>query len=203
MSQNIELDALILRNLGDLDGTTRRIEALTEVIWRGLAEPVQEWASRQGWVAETADNAMWWIAHDRWRDPEADENFAAQFDFAYGEGDTGEQGPDEDYFELTRLFGAGLGRMGLRFEQGLLKPGRWRAFRASRPDLVQAVAEIAPIDGKGSCFLPFKLDVEAVVLALQEDDYSEAARPIIEALDRLHRGRAPFDRLIAAARESE
>lgn len=203
MSQNIELDALILRNLGDLDGAARRIEALSDVIWRGLGEPVQAWAARHGWVTQMEVDG--WAAPETWRDPEADDDdgFAAHFAFAYAGGDSGDHRSGEDYFELTRLFAAGHGRYGLRFEQGLRKPAKWKAFRSNRPDLVQAVAEVLPIDAKGAFFLSFKLNVEAVVLAMQEDDYSEAARPIIEALERLERGRPTFDRMIAGMRENE
>jgi len=129
-----KLDALIVRNLGDLDAAAKRLAyGIERAVWKAIDDIVENWRARNGWLGAseaTADGPIW-LAAPEWQqaDSEADDDVLGYFALEVGPKDEEDSETGLDYFALTRLCRAGNGMYGFRFKKGdalVLKKASWK-----------------------------------------------------------------------------
>jgi len=201
-----ELDALIIRNLRDLEGASHRlVHKIEPRVAKAIDGIVKNWASREGWKGEfdfSSDGL--WLAPQNWSGKAAAPNgYLARYYLDYGSGDDGKGEPAEDYFWLTRLCCVGKGKMGFRWYFGneLTTKPKWK--KIIQEDANKRVESIGrkgfePEDS-GYFFTQIKVDAEQIALGAIDNSFDKALQPVRAALDRLLEAKPMFDELMQAA----
>lgn len=201
-----KLDALIIRNLRDVDLAAKRIDNEIEPrIAKALDDIVGSWAKRHRW-----DGAFGWeedvlrVMPPDWRSPDADEEkWFSYFKLYAGYGDDFSGEGDQDYFWLTRFCGVGNGKICFRWEYGdalgATKP-KWKRF--VQP-YVQSIRKVGfeYEDGSGLFFIPVRVDAEKLASVIEENNIEEALQPVRAALDRLLSAKPQFDGMLKDAKK--
>jgi len=195
---SVELDALILDNLGELTETAQRIEDLEKRVFAAVGEVSRAWAARNGWIGEFTfpgydyhEETQYWLAPAAWRIP--GEDVDADFWFI-----PGAWGPPPRYQSwLASLTGTGQGGVGFRLIQDYLTDRQW-AGRQRRE--IKSLSLAVPHDEDGF-FLAFTLDNAALAAAAWNGDFGKAMEPLIAALDRLPQLLPVLEGLIASVRQ--
>lgn len=198
--ENSSLDRLIIENIGDLDAGTRRLWEIEGLVADAIDTVKSDWAKKVGWEAGADDwaNDDCTVALPAWR-PSPEEWWAC-FELWYGDGD-GEPGTLTDSFWLTRLCGEGQGQIGFRFVQEEFGAVPWRKFLREKTTLLSGTRFI--LDDKPSFFLPFKVDKNALAIAVENEDIASALQPMRDALDYILEHHEKFDGLLAEMRGRE
>lgn len=192
-----ELDKLLILNIGDLDEGARRFELLQKRVAREIEALVQEWAMRQGWRSsqtwederDVAIAPAHWVTEDTW---------GAWFGFWYRSGDTGEWSDGHDYFWMTRLCAEGRGEIGFRFYQEEFPKTAWKKFLQAH---AAGFADTRFVfDDEPSLFLPVRVDKETLAKGAEEENFTEALRPLSDALDYIQSIIDRFETLLATMR---
>jgi hypothetical protein len=195
-----DLDALIIRNLGDLD-------AAADHLWRDLEPRIQtvivdfieKWAGKREWKGEYDWAQDIQIGPPDWK---TEEGWRGCFVLDAGPDDTWNDEPGEDCFWLSRLCQKGRGKLGFRWYPGILAtPGRWKKFVFEKGSLSGKekgfVYEIGKkgfaCEEKGRFFMEFKIDADKLIAAIQDDDFVTALQPMQDALDKLAAAKPEFD----------
>ena len=192
-----EVDALIVENLADLDAAVKHLTRIEGEVFSAIDKLVTRWAKDNGWKSNfnyLEEEA--WIAHSSWisKDGEDDE-FQARLWLDVGIGDTQEGEPNEDWYYLTRLCGAGVGQIGFRFSQEILKASKYKKMVKDVARLAQATAFTA--EEKGSFYMPIKLDITTLAAAIRNEAIGDALGPVRQALDNVASAKPAFDKIIA------
>jgi hypothetical protein len=198
MNKDPELDLLIISNLADLDATARQIEAIEQRVWTQIAERMEQWAERKGWLGSYETDSDIWIAPNEWK--QSDDDQLGWFAMGFGPGDSGNGLEGETYFHLARLAGVGGGRLCIWLGFDGIKRSAWRrAFRSAAEKGDTAGFAFDENDGLYfDCTPPTGSLAEAVA----EDDFDIAFALLDRALDTAHAGRLTFERLLKEARDS-
>jgi hypothetical protein len=180
-----DLDALIIRNLADLDAAVHRLVfEIQPQVEKEINDLGEKWAAKNGWqgVFGWYDDALW-VAPPNWDSGE--DGWRGKFFLDGGDGDTfGEKRwePEEDMFWLTRLCRKGRGQMGFRwyFDKGLaITPSRWKAFLRANPIFKESIAREGFVaEDKGWFFLKFEVDPDKLATSIQEGDVQAAFQPM-------------------------
>lgn len=190
-----QLDALIIRNIADLDATARRIGAIEARIFSEIGEKVENWANEQGWLSGPDPDEIW-CAPPEWKN---DEDYDAWFGFARGGTGARKGGQEDGLYELTRLLGVGPGFYGFRLEQRLLGKRDWKVLLYKQAENLQAHGFI--IENSGSAFMDVRIDAGLLAEGLEGDDLADALRPISDALDRLKGAEGLVNSLLSHAKD--
>ncbi|MER8784360.1 hypothetical protein [Mesorhizobium sp. M0244] len=196
MTDNAELDGLIVENLLDLDAAAKRIEVIGENIWESIIEHLDDWAKKQGWKgAFERDNP--WTAPQEWfleGQPEA------WFYPDKGPDDTGEGIGQEPYFWLSRYLGVAGGQLCLWFGQDSTGTRKWKPLAK---DHARVLAETDfHLSDSGNFYTVCNLDSKAVAAAIADGRLEEAMTPLLEALERADKAKTLFSTLLAKARKA-
>lgn len=193
----VELDALLVRHIGDLDSSVQRVGELEQSVGEAIDIVFVEWGRENDWIVKDGWEKNYCSVMPRaWR-REVDE-WPAFFELGYGSGEPVERAAGGDYFWLTRLCGAGQGQVGFRFGQDEFGKREWRKFIREYSDIVQGTNFI--LDDDPSFFLPLRVDIERLSVAIVNDDIVSALQPIKDALDHIAEHVAKFDALLSAMR---
>jgi len=204
-----ELDALIVRNLSDLDAAAKRLDQDIESrIGKVIDRIAEAWAREQGWEGKfDFEPTTLWVAPTEWRSTEgkaAAEAFLGFFELWTGFGDNFDTKAENDYFWLTRLCGAGRGKIGFRWAYGqslgAAKP-RWKKFVQPYVERIRKTA-FTYEEGSGLFFMPIRIEVEALAAAIVDDTIEEALQPFCKALNLLLTAKPEFDALLQSAKVS-
>lgn len=172
-----ELDALIVRNLDDLDAIGQRIEHIEAALWAALGELVKDWAKGSGWRADAEDDDVW-LAPPGWQQRGRDEFFV----LGWGPGDTGEGGLGEPWFDLTRLTGAGRGRLCLWLRWNEFNDPAWTGVAKGQIDVLKT-AGFTLTDKKLLPYIDCTPLAGAVAHGLADGDLRTAYAGVTRALD--------------------
>jgi hypothetical protein len=189
-----ELDKLLVQHIADLDEGARRLELLQSKIAEIIDDLCGTWISSAGWIRgdETwLDDVDTSLAPPHWVD--TDRNWLARFHLDYATGDDGDWSKGNDYFWLTRLCREGRGQMGFRFAQGEFGKTQWKKFLQKKDDRFAGTRFI--LDDQPSLFLPVKVDRDVLAKGAEEDDFTEALKPIVDALDYIRELAPRFDEM--------
>jgi hypothetical protein len=206
-----ELDALIVRNLDDLDAAAKRLELdIEKRVGKVIDQIAETWARKQGWEGKfDFDLTTLWVAPAEWRSIEGKaeaDAFLGFFELWTGFADDFDTNHENDYFWLTRLCGAGRGKIGFRWSYGrslgATKP-RWKRFLQEHREHLNQVRKTAFAyeEGSGLFFMPIRVEVEALAAAIIDNTIDEALKPFCIGLDRLLTAKPGFDALRQSAKE--
>lgn len=193
-----DLDALIVEHLADIDAASKQLDVINRELFGVMGTIAFNWAKKNGWIGEFEyfEDGLW-LAPPDWRVPgssKAANEVRAWFDIELGAGDTGNLEPEEDYFLTTRLCQVGLGQVGFRFKQDIIKKGAWNKTFKDQASTLSKTAFIA--DTTLSFFLPIRLDAVQLAQALRDKAPEDAMSPFKEALETLNTAKPQFDAII-------
>lgn len=204
-----EMDALIIKNLGDLDFAAQRLQYHIQTrVGKEIDDIVDEWVEKHGWEGEFE------YRHDKdirlapkdWKSPSGTEAEAVgfgHFELNAGAGDDWDQ-QQNDYFWLTRLCKARGGMIGFRWcrDEGIDATKRkWKDFAQQWADRIRKMGFI--IEESGLFFIPVQIDATVLAGAMIGDTSFEVAlRPLSDALDRLLTAKPEFDAMLKSAKKT-
>ncbi|MGR3761741.1 hypothetical protein ACUXV3_16675 [Roseobacteraceae bacterium NS-SX3] len=197
--QDNDIGAAIVRNIDLLESA---MSYATDTMDRLLGQEVGDILKRKrdkfGWSGdpvETFEDGFWlsppeWISED---DPDGNYDLFVEMDM------TEEANTWLAYF-------AGVNGLGvfLAPSSNTLSPAPFKRVLKSSPELMAEFASKGfHWDPEGKLTLPLEFSREALAMAFQEEDFSEALAPLEEALDLVFETRALFDQLAAKIRKDD
>lgn len=206
MTDTRKAGTLILENLAMFNEAVVLYENVIHVeILEELDNVIQHWAKESTWESQT----IWhtdmgspvWVAPSGWNASGENNEGSAKAWFALWY-------LDEDAtnsYIAADLCGVGQAEMGFWFEAHHPTFGGktlWNAFAKTIPnDMAKKIAEFGFTDqGKGTYFLPVKLQHKEMASAWDNEDYAECFKPIVSALETLKSSQSVFDDLLAKAK---
>lgn len=200
MQTNGELDALIVRNIADLEAAyLRATGAVDDRLWLEIARVAQDAAESAG-LQGRFDGQDWIlpIRPDAWASTDA----KAKPDFSF---DLGGVDPNE---EAETWIGAITGdnpagvSTGLVFVQNLLNHRPLQALYQRETKLMAQLGEAGfrRTDNGKRLYLPVRVDREKLAQAFADDIFDEALQPLADAITQLGRNLPLLDRLVRAIR---
>lgn len=201
-----EIDALIIRNLRDLDAAANYTRYKLETKIGGEINKIgNDWIEEHEWNGDCNwDHPGLWVAPANWKAAgaeEGDDKWLAKFWLHFGIGDDGHDGSGKDHFWLTRLCGDGTGMIALRWYQENIcsKKGKWKQFVQPWKDRICKTG-FAYEDGEGLFSIPVRVDAEQLASAIEQDNMSDALEPFVKALDKLLAAKPTFDKMLEEAK---
>jgi hypothetical protein len=208
MTDTTKLDALIVRNIADIEAAFNRVNNDMEtVLARETANIFHEKIGSLGWEGDSVDEFVdgnLWLAPIEWRlaDTASDE-FDLYINFGFHAGINDFEGTWLAHF-------AGINGAGLQLEltSDTMKRKDWQTL------LKREVGQkaIAALKAKGFATelknavpltLKVKFDQEELAKAFEEEDFTEALEPLSKAIDTIAGLRVVLDDLVTAIRALE
>jgi hypothetical protein len=209
-----DLDALIIRNLGDLDAASCHLmHKIQPRVEKAIDKFAENWASKHKWKGEFdfSEEGVW-IAPPDWQTEEKD--WLGTFWLDVGPNDSWDDKPGEDSFWLTRLCQKGRGVLGFRWyrEGGIpTTEAKWKKFvresgntdtpTGKKGFVYEIGAKGFACEDSGLFFTDFKIDADKLITAMQDDDFETALEPMQDALDRLAKAKPEFDKMFVPAKK--
>ena len=193
----MKLDRLIVENITDIDATSRRAVEIGEMVDGEICEVARKWASDNGFVANAEDDTLW-LSHPDWKTEDGDED---QYDYWFGFQYSSEYLSDsvEDQFMLTSLCKAGTDSMGFRLIQEVHAKRPWKKFLQSSGENFSGTRFV--IDDVPTIWLPVVVDRTLLATAVEEEQFEEALKPVIDALDEIKLRFELLNRILATVPE--
>ena len=198
MPADVELDALIVRNIGDIGAAMKHaIEHVGPLLWKKTGRAVTETVAGDGWSSfSDPDAEEVWFARENWllpdrADPEAD------FWLGLDERTSGEEEGEGSW--LAAFVGSGPNGSTMAFwvDQRIVGKAAWKRIVKGNADLVDTLRGFGfslDLDDDRRICLPFTLDREKLAVAFESDDFdvvmeqvTSILRRAIEALPHLER----------------
>lgn len=203
MQDTSELNALIVRHIGDLESAMKQAKSQIDgQLERATAQIIDEKRKEFEWTGEVnrSLDGEQWLAPEPWRTANKSDN---SFDlFLILHTDNG----IEDFAAETWLsYFIGLNGCELAFviETNALKVSRWKAFLRQQEDSIAELRDFGfTCDLKrGRLALPMGFNQEAIAQAVENEDVNEGLSPLGVALDRIVKARPILDKLVSKVRE--
>jgi hypothetical protein len=206
-----KLDALIVRNLSDLDAAARRLRYDIQArVGKAIDEIAEAWTKKHSWDGVFGfDKDTLKVAPRQWKvsNNQGDEEWLGWFELEAGLGDDwdSDDATDSlDFFWLTRLCGAGRGIVGFRWHCGTEALGttrpKWKKFIQGQIQRINKKTDFSYED-TGNFFRPIQVETEKLAAAVEGDAIDMALQPIRDALDRLLIAEAEFDAILKSAKK--
>ena len=203
MTDQPNLDALVIRHIADIEGGMRHAKEVIEPrLWEEAAEIVLTRIDDSTWYgfADAEDQAIW-IAKKAWLRPDASP-VDADFFILLDEG-ASENGHGENSW-LASFTGAGTdpATTVLSFSQDVLNDGPWKKLLKTHPQVVDAIiAKRFIYDVRaGSLSIPMVIDRETLATAFEDEEFGAAFEPLAQAVDTVIAAEAELDALVDLAR---
>jgi hypothetical protein len=208
-----KLDALIVRNLRDLDVATKRLWCDIESrMSKAIDEITENWAREHEWEGEFEWNKPEydvWLAPPTWKASASTDEWLGSFYFYAGFGDDFDFEEDNnlDVYWLTRLCHAGRGILCFRwtYDDGLgATKTKWKRFvNDAAGDWVNRIRKVGFTydEGTGLFFMPVRVEAETLAAAIEEDAVEGALKPSFQqALDKLLAAQPEFNAMLEGAK---
>lgn len=201
MTENDQLNALLVRNIGDIEAAVRHTaDVVDKRLWEEAADQVGDILDEAWFTKLNVDETEVLFAKLSWLDPEKpdqpnakiwlDERLETESDFTW----------------LAEFLAAGpkSGKVALFFDQNLITKAQWKKHLKERLDVIGKLNDNGFIyDGSdGALFLPVVLNRETLAKAFEKDDFTEALTPLSDALRAVVTSAELLDQLVAEAREA-
>jgi hypothetical protein len=208
-----KLDALIVRNLRDLDVATKRLWCdIQSRIGKTIDGIAESWAEKHKWKGKFEWDSELWLAPPEWKSPDSgdEDSWLGYFELDAGFGDDFDFDAENglDVYWLTRLCGAGHGMMCFRwvYGDGLgAKKPKWKKFvNDAAGNWVERVRKVGFTydEGSGLFFIPVRAEAETLATAIEEDAIESALElPFQQALDKLLAAKPEFDAMLERAKK--
>lgn len=190
-----ELNSALVENIADLEVIAHRLDSLGEMVDQTVNELTCAWAVENDWFAQ-CDEDGWRLSpeEDGWYNPANEDENGAYFEWAHFEE------VNEDNYFVTQLCQKGQDKVGIRFEQDLIKRKQWKKIVTEFSDLIADTGFVLE-ERKLSFFLPIKIDSEVLAAGLGDDDIEAGLRQYKDVLDQLLRAKPVFDKIISLLKE--
>jgi len=209
-----KLDALIVRNLRDLDLAAKRLYYDVETrVGKAIDGVTESWVNKHAWEGEFewGDHEYnLWLAPPSWKSSDSTEEdpWLGYFCLYTGFGDDFEDEAKLDGFWLTRLCGVGVGIICIRWTYGDglgAKKSKWKRFiNDAAGNWIERVrkAGFTYDEGSGFFLMPVRVEAETLAAAIEEDAVESALEPPFQqALDKLLAAKPEFDAMLEAAKK--
>lgn len=203
MTDTKKAGALILENLGMFNEAALLMEKIEKKVNEAFNNVVKSWAAEQRWDGEFTwggGDDYTWVAAPEWNLGDEQENdYRIKFMFDYME-DLGAS------YALAYMCGLAETRTGFMLELKTSAFGRggkrWKeAVRGQAEILSQLQAmDFDLADSRnGLLFLPVILSAEQLAVDWDNDDYSVALSPVVDALDKIKQALPLINKLVEIA----
>ena len=198
MPADIELDALIVRNIGDIGAAMKHaVEHIGPLLWKKTGRVVTETVAGDGWSSfSDVDAEEVWFAREDWllpdrSDPEAD------FWLGLDERTSGDEEGEGSW--LAAFVGSGPNGSTMAFwvDQRIVGKAAWKRIVKANADLVETLRGFGfslDLDDDRRICLPFTLDREKLAAAFENDEFEVVMEEVstvlhgaVEALPHLER----------------
>ena len=198
-----DIDILLIKHLADIDDGAKRMKVLEAKIASEMDAICNQWAKSKRWVNWSSwnDDELS-VTPRKWvnGDPNDEDNWNAGFSLDYGYNDTGKGVGEEDCFWLTRLCGAGRGKIGFRFWQKVVPKSGWKPVaRKHAPKLSKSHFIL---DEGTNFFFPVRVDSAALGEAVADGRIEEGLQTFEAALDHLVACHRMFDSIMRAGEKA-
>lgn len=186
MDMTESAQALIVRNIGDLESAFAFAEKIGEGIWESVQSMLRDRLEPIGWHVSDYDenDASIWFAPREWLVPDLEDPYADPcFTIESFDGPGGEY----DQTDLAKFLQAGANGSGIALwfssEAMTKKRYRQRLIGQDLPELSVLLTSGFEIDSQQWIRIPIRLDVEAVAQGAEDEDYASALKPLQAALN--------------------
>lgn len=195
--QDNDIGATIVRNIDLLESAmSYASETMDRLIGQEIGDILKRKRDKFGWNGDPVETVEdnFWLSSPEWiseGDPDGNYDLLVEMDM------TGEAVTWLAYF-------AGVADLGVHLEpsSNTLSRGPLKRVLKNNPELMAEFASRGfHWDPEGKLTLPVEFSREALAMAFEEEDFSEALAPLEEALDLVFEARALFDRLVAKIRK--
>ena len=196
MSEENKLNAMIVRNIDDIDAAySRATNEIETALTREVAAIFSEAAKSESWEGSDDDaslDELWLAPAEWWSEGQDDED--EEYDLFLTLGYDGKA----DLTWLATFLGSGDLRLGIFLDSNALTESRWRKLvRSLDPGLINklAAAGFSVDASKGFIALYVKIDKEALAKGFEDGDIAESLGPIADALAQAVKARPVLDEL--------
>jgi hypothetical protein len=199
MGDDSELNALIVRNIGDIEAAfDRATGAIDTRTWQAIADVAESAMScEDGWLGEFDINGDIVFYPEEWRDSEGKPECYFQIDEIKGEGKSGEGQSWLGDVVGESSHGA---YSALIFEQEIVK-GKALSNVANRTaNLRERLRQIGFQEKHKKLHLPFRIPKETLAQAFAEGNFDDAMVRLTEAIAKIIESRPTFDEMVATFR---
>jgi len=204
MTEASDLDALIVKHIGDLEAARRRIDEVVDPrLLREVSVIMENWAAGLGWVHKFEDDEQSIsVAPEDWikRDKDGKINWwFPWFELSSIDAD-GDLVSASHLAEFLALEDSSTCKA-LSFCQDVLGKKVWRNLLKKTAKEMQALRDLGfeVDDREGLVNFPVRLDLEVLKTSFEENDFEEALAPVSAALDRVRQAMPHFQLLALAA----
>ncbi|WP_374943455.1 hypothetical protein [Sphingomonas sp.] len=198
MTEQQGLDALVIRNIGDIAAAMKHAdEVLGPRVWTEAGKAVEKAGSNDTWYAEfDASIESVWLAKRTWLDGSADPD--ATFWLGLDEWTT--PGGDGENCWLATFTGTGENgaTLALWISQNMFSVARWKKLLKANGKLVEELLQHGfrfDEEDDRRLYLPVTIEPEALVKAFEEEDFDQAMQPLVQAVEIAINAGAELDRL--------
>jgi hypothetical protein len=185
MADTSELDALIVRNIGDVEAALLRAREIGDEVVESIGEAVRSGLD-EGWevAVDVDDETPIRFARRAWIDGETS---ALSGSYHFSLSDKNGPGGETDQTWLCTLLGngpAGSSAVFYFWSNSFSAKRRWKKLADDQSKLVDQLLDAGfRQDEKQWLYVPIAMNAEALAKAFEEGDLSAAMTPVIAALE--------------------
>lgn len=201
MSEQAEINCLVVANLADLEAAQRQIDdVITPMLEEAVERIFADFIKKRGWTGVFKTLDEFWLAPPEWADADGDEgDCVCHFEIDWV------PRSEEDYHWLSALTGAGQASVGLYWSSDALRPAALGKLVAANRDAVAKIQSRGfayDVGNRHALYVPVKVDRDRLLAGLREGDVAEAAEVFADALDTALSAAPLFQPLVDALREA-
>ena len=199
MSDQTELNCLIVDNLPDLEAALHQADTVIEPMLAAEVERVvADFLRQHGWVGAMDGFDSLWLAPPEWRDPDGgDDDVICHFELDV----VPQAARDSDWLWLSTLTGAGLTTAGFYWRSEAVRPAQLAKLVAAQPETIERLQQagfVYDAANKRALYLPVLVDRAQLVAGLRAGNVDEAVEVFATAFDAAAAAVSLFKPLLAA-----
>lgn len=203
MNKNGELNALIVRSIGDIESALVQAYAIDRMLFQAVGEAIKQQLASVDWhVSRDEEERDIWFTRHAWL-PSDTELPGAPYRIDL-DGVGGLNGGEDETW-LAQFLQVGPNQAGAAFflTGNGLKGRRATALYRSQSDTLDTLLAAGFQREGASIFLPLRLNAEQLAQAFENGDLDEAMQPVRDALAVIVEAQPHLDQLVKAAQAAE
>jgi hypothetical protein len=196
MTEEINLAALIVRNIGDVEATIAKAQGELDTRFLEEVEQAAQRASGQVWDAMCENKEDMYLTKKDWMNSNDDEG--ADFWLQFGEIPDGNGETNLTWIATATESGPSGATFALSFNQELITPAKFKVLLNSHPELVIKLRGYKfQRDASGRWLsIPINIDRDALAQAFATDNFDVALKPVSDAVHDATRAMSDLDTLV-------